>query len=307
MMSTKIVGFITFSFLLLSTNSLKAVDLLYVSLGESDVVTYDVSLSSASAIANSMTNFVTGVTWPRGIAVDSSNNVYVASNINSTVSKYNSSGLLLNNFNTDRPNGLALDSLGNIYVDGGISSTYLTKLSPAGSQLLNISLTGGPAGITVNSSGIIYVANYLNNSIQKFNQNGTELSPITSNLLSPISLGVDSIGNLYVTNEVANNVSKFDSSGNFITTIGSSSNLSSPFGISFDKFDNMYVSNYSGKSISKFDSSGNFQYSWSTGTSVPYFMAMAPVTVPEPSTYAMGLLATGFLAAIARRRKTRRG
>lgn len=39
--------------------------------------------------------------------------------------------------------------------------------------------------------------------------------------------------------------------------------------------------------------------------SINGLVSIAPV--PEPSTYAMGLLATGFLAAIARRRKTRRG
>ena len=37
------------------------------------------------------------------------------------------------------------------------------------------------------------------------------------------------------------------------------------------------------------------------------FNALTFSTVPEPSTYALGAIATGVMAAIARRRKARKG
>jgi hypothetical protein len=66
----------------------------------------------------------------------------------------------------------------------------------------------------------------------------------------------------------------------------------------------LYVSNIGDNSISKFDTSGNFLTSWSTGNASPYYLAFQPV--PEPSTYALGAIATGVMAAIARRRKARK-
>jgi hypothetical protein len=42
------------------------------------------------------------------------------------------------------------------------------------------------------------------------------------------------------------------------------------------------------------------------GTITIEAMSYAPATVPEPSTYALAAIATGVMAAIARRRKARR-
>ena len=39
----------------------------------------------------------------------------------------------------------------------------------------------------------------------------------------------------------------------------------------------------------------------------PAYLAFKSVTVPEASTYALGAIATGVMAAVARRRKARKG
>ncbi|MEI7923694.1 MAG: PEP-CTERM sorting domain-containing protein [Planctomycetota bacterium] len=79
-------------------------------------------------------------------------------------------------------------------------------------------------------------------------------------------------------------------------------NLNGPNGLKFDSTGNLYVVNYTNSTISKFNSSGTFLTSWSTGSS-PTFLAFKPVTVPEPSTYALATIATGVMAYLARRRK----
>ena len=126
-----------------------------------------------------------------------------------------------------------------------------------------------------------------------------------SGLVSPYGLAFDSTGNLYAGNYFGNTISKFNASGGFLSSIGSNSNLNGPRGLAFDSTGNLYAANDFNNTISKFDSSGNFLTSWSTGTANPRFLAFKPVTVPEPSTYALATIATGVMAYLARRRKAR--
>ena len=110
-----------------------------------------------------------------------------------------------------------------------------------------------------------------------------------------------------------NTIVKYDTTGNVGATIQAtqatfaSTNLNSPQGLAFDSSGNLYAANNTGNTISKFDPSGNFLTRWSMGsiTAFPRFIAFQPVAVPEPSTYALAAIATGVMAAIARRRKAR--
>ncbi|MCY2934688.1 MAG: PEP-CTERM sorting domain-containing protein [Planctomycetota bacterium] len=115
---------------------------------------------------------------------------------------------------------------------------------------------------------------------------------------------------LYVT--LSNNtIVSFDTTGNVGSTIAASvatfasTNLISPQGLAFDSSGNLYATNSSNNTISKFNSSGSFLTSWSTGAAAPIFLAFKPVSVPEPSTYALAAIATGVMAYLARRRKAR--
>ena len=63
-----------------------------------------------------------------------------------------------------------------------------------------------------------------------------------------------------------------------------------PKGLAFDTSGNFYVANYGNSLISKFDNAGVFQYSWSTGSTSPHFLAIRSIPVPEASTYTLGLL-----------------
>ena len=157
----------------------------------------------------------------------------------------------------------------------------------------------GPYGLAFDSMGNLYAANNSNNTISKFNSSGGYLSSISTNLNSPNGLAFDSTGNLYAANDSNNTISKFNSSGAYLSNI--STNLNNPNGLAFDSTGNLYAANYSNRTISKFNSSGTFLTSWSTGLNSPKFLAFN--TVPEPSTYALAAIATGLMAAIARRRK----
>jgi DNA-binding beta-propeller fold protein YncE len=119
-----------------------------------------------------------------------------------------------------------------------------------------------------------------------------------------MGLAFDSSGYLYAANNTSSTISKFDSAGIFVSSFSSISAY--PRGLAFDSLGNLYVSHSgSNNTISKFDPSGNFLTSWSM-TSTPRYIAFQPVSVPEPSTYALAAIATGVMAAVARRRKARK-
>jgi len=134
---------------------------------------------------------------PSAVAVDSSNNVYVADTGNHTIRKITPAGVVTTlaglagaigsadgtnsvaRFNT--PYGVAVDGSGNIYVGDNGNST-IRKITPAGvvTTLAGLSgVLGGddgpgsaarfeyPRGVAVDGSGNIYVADYYNFTIRK--------------------------------------------------------------------------------------------------------------------------------------------
>ena len=159
-----------------------------------------------------------------------------------------------------------------------------------------------PQGLAF-ASGNLYAANYGDSTISKFNSSGGYVSNLgVPDVNSPTGLAFDISGNLYAANYGDNTISKFNSSGGFLSQI--MNNLNNPKGLAFDISGNLYAANNGNNTISKYNSSGIFLTSWSTGVA-PAFIAFQPVSVPEPSTYALAAIATGVMAAIARRRKVR--
>ena len=310
----KRLGRIAFSmvWLLAFAAPLPAVDILYVSMGDGTIVTFDTTGNNGSTIAATKAVFAnTNLNGPQGLAFDSSGNLYAANTFDGTsgtISKFNAAGAYVSNItsNLNRPHSLAFDSSGNLYASNA-NDNSISKFNAAGTYVSNISNVNIPHSLAFDSSGNLYAANpYVGNgAISKFNASGTYVSNITSNLNRPGGLAFDSTGNLYAANSIGNTISKFNASGGFLSSIGSSSNLNDPLGLAFDSSGNLYVSNVYDSTISKFDASGNFLTSWITGTASVRYLAFKSVTVPEPSTYALAAIAKGVMAFVARRRKAR--
>ncbi|MGD1019973.1 MAG: hypothetical protein ABSA12_11725 [Verrucomicrobiia bacterium] len=255
--------------------------------------------------------------YPAGIAVDSSDNVYVADTDNSTIRR----GALLSSSpsyivaTSDWPTGAGSDSGGGIVAcgsnvtlcatttgcytfgnwteDGNVVSTSPCYEFIAESNRVlvanfiavysyNILLTtwgtnedmvesfdqngnenplfanlgsAGPLGMVFDSQGNLYVANYLANTIQKFDTTGNGSIFASSGLSGPAGLAFNGDGNLYVANMDGNTIVKFDAYGN--GTVFANSGLDGPIGLAFDSSGNLYVANYMGNTIVKFDPSAN--------------------------------------------------
>ena len=120
--------------------------------------------------------------------------------------------------NLGYPRGLAFDSSGNLYA-ANYNYFTISKFDSTGTFLSTIGsypTLNAPTGITFDSSGNLYAANYSNN-IRKFDSTGTFVSTIGSsgNLSYPAGLAFDSSGNFFAAN-AGSTISKFDSSGNFL-------------------------------------------------------------------------------------------
>ncbi|MFW9996094.1 MAG: hypothetical protein ACFFD4_28900 [Candidatus Odinarchaeota archaeon] len=189
---------------------------------------------------------------PMGIAVDSSDYVYVSDFGNDRVVKYTSGG------------------------------SYITSW---GSDTLD-----GPWGITLDGTGYVYVADHNNNRVVKYTSSGSYVTSWGSDRLNlPTSITIDNAGYLYVASAGFDEVVKYTTSGTFVTSWGGfgydDGHFLSPWGITADDSGYIYVSDVTGR-VQKFTVSGAFIVSWgASGTGDGQFNIPSSITVDNNSGY----------------------
>jgi uncharacterized protein (TIGR03437 family) len=182
------------------------------------------------------------------------------------------------------PRGIAVDSAGNVYIADSyanrvrkVSNGVITTI--AGNGTYGFSGDNGPAasaelaepfGLAVDSAGNLYIADWGNNRIREVSNgvittvagaaaNGTccfngDGGPATSaQIIEPEDIAVDSAGNLYIADYVDHSVRKV--SGGVITTVAgngtqgfsgdngpaTSAQLAGPYGVAVDSAGNIYI------------------------------------------------------------------
>jgi len=186
---------------------------------------------------------------PKGVAVDSSGNVYISDYINNRIRKITSGGLVTTlagngtaafadglgtNASFNEPLGIAVDSSGNVYV-GDALNRRIRKITPGGlvSTLAGSGAIGSADGLGTNAT---------------FN--------------GPTSLVVDSLGNVYVADTSNNRIRKITPGGLVSTLAGSGSytfgdgtgagaSFASPDGVGLDSSGNLYVADQGNNRIRK--------------------------------------------------------
>ena len=224
--------------------------------------------------------------YPRGVAVDSSGNVYVADRSNNRVEKFTSTGTYITQWTGSSPNqlsnpsGVAVDASGNVYVtDTGnnrvekFTSTgaFITKWGSSGSGNSEFG-SPGPYGVAVDNSGNVYVVDYGNSRIEKFSSTGAFTTTWghsgnqNGNFTHPYGVAVDSSGNVYVTDTGNNRVEKFTSTGAFILAWGSTGSgngeFDAPVYVASDPYGNVYVTDYNNRRVQKFTGTGTYLSQW---------------------------------------------
>lgn len=246
--------------------------------------------------------------YPDGIAVDNSGNLFIADRGNNEVREMSASGVVttfagsgaqgaLDGTGTAAqfyyPEGIAIDSSNNLYVTDR-ANNLIRKITSAGvvSTLAGSGTAGSadgtgtsaqfnaPYGIAVDTSGTLYVVDSGNNEIRKITSAGvvTTLAGqlIAGNLdgtgsaaqfSTPYGIVIALSGDLYVTDSGNNTVRKVTTGGvvttfagdgttGYIDATGTAAELRHPFGITVNASSNFYVTDRSNYRIRMIASSG---------------------------------------------------
>jgi hypothetical protein len=232
---------------------------------------------------------------PRGVAVDTSGNVYVAAF--RRIEKYTNTGSLITQWGSygsgdgqfDQISGIAVDASGNVYVTDTYIGTFpnaprVQKFTSTGTFITKWGSFGGGdgqfydhKGLAVDPSGNVFVADTGNYRIQKFDATGTFLTKWGSSgngdgqFVNPVAVAVDGSGNVYVTEEGSivtggGRVQKFTNSGVFITSWGSVGSgygqFDGAYGVAVDTSGNVYVIDRNNHRVERFDSTGKLIAMW---------------------------------------------
>jgi sugar lactone lactonase YvrE len=158
---------------------------------------------------------------PQGLAVDASNNVYVADTGNSAVVEIPSNIALggavplLNYPGAPKfvnPVAVAVDTQGNVYVaDTKVAGAVIVELPPGGGDLVNVpgpqfqntksAGLASPNGVAVDAAGDVYVSDSVKNVVVEIPSASGQNPPFNLNfpgLNGPAGIALDASGNVYV-------------------------------------------------------------------------------------------------------------
>ncbi len=225
---------------------------------------------------------------PRGVAVDTNGDVFVADAGNNTIRMITSAGVVTtfagfagvagssdgtnDSARFNFPAGVALDSNGNLYVADYYNDT-IRKVTPTGVVTTLAGSPGnagtndgmgtnaqfdGPSGVAVDSAGNIYVAEFgsPNNAIRKVTTAGM-VTTLPAGGFEPYAVAVDSAGDVFSVNAGSGNIVEFTPAGTnwMVTTLAGG--FFHPEGIAVDVESNLYVANSDDDTVSKVTPGGS--------------------------------------------------
>jgi tripartite motif-containing protein 71 len=222
---------------------------------------------------------------PHGIAIDSSDNVYVDDEERQDVQKFDSNGTFISKLGSggsgmgqfsNRLEDVAVDRSDNVYVvDRGnerimkfdSNGTFLSSIGSRGTENGQLKL---PWGVAFDSSDKIYITDRGNHRIQVFSPEGQFIAKFggTEEQFPHLhGIAVDSSNNIYVTDErPLHVVQKLDHNGQIVEQWGGKGEAPGQFkylhGIAFDSNGNMYVVDTQNTRIQKFSPDGQFIKAW---------------------------------------------
>jgi tripartite motif-containing protein 71 len=287
---------------------------------------------------NKSINLPSSIDGAAGVAVDSSDDIWVADTGNARIREYTNAGTLIQTIGTTgsgngqfaRPYDLGVDPSGNVWVIDAVNNN-LQEFASDGTFVRSVgSLGTGPGqfdfdrGLAVDASGNVWVAG--NQRIEEFNNSGNFVQQISgyyplriggrSELLDPLDVTIDPFGNVWVSEFQSNKVVELSATGTYIKSIS----LYYPLGITSDATGNIW---FFASGMEEFSNAGSLIQSFPFNPNLPagepsglavdslenvwvtQFQSNGRANrideyspVPEPSTFVLGVLAALMLGAL---------
>ncbi len=250
-----------------------------------------------------------GMSGPTGMAIDSRGNFYVANSNDGTVRKFSSSGTDLGVFATSTSSlvsGIAIDSQDNVYVgDWSPGNGEIRRYAPDGTDLGvfaqhsidELPNAFGPSSyfaMSFDPFGSLWAVDDFFGRLYKFSTDGVNLLDVR--LGDTFAMAIADSGDVYVHHFADGNygIQRFSNSGDDLGFIARDIEFAT--GMTFDEDGNLLVSYFDSGSIHRFSTDGQDLGTFASGLSAPTSL-ISIQAVPEPSTWAIGLLAiTSFVA-----------
>jgi len=237
-----------------------------------------VELSPTGAAISSSSGYTDlSLSVPFGLAIDSTGDVFVANQGNSTLSKFGPSwGSILSPFpvsggGLSTPFGLAVDSFGNVWAGG--YGTGLSEFTASGTAITTApgyytSVQGSPYIPAADPSGDIWSGGYGGSGVTDYVYTGsatppTEIPYSTPTFASVLGTGIDAAGNIWFSNSSGSgNVIKFDNAGSGTFTSDATNpitvgGISSPTGLAIDGLGNIWIASSGGYAVSEITNAGD--------------------------------------------------
>ena len=222
------------------------------------------ALSSTDISSGVMVTSSTVGTWPYGIAIDASGNIWTANHAAAgRISETTSSGAFVRTVKVGSgPIGIAIDASGNIWTANWSAGT-ISETTSSGAFVQTVTVGLYPHDIAIDASGNIWTVNNGAGTISETTSSGAFVRTVTVGSY-PYSIAIDASGNIWTTNYVAaGTISETTSSGGFVRTVTVGT---WPEGIAIDASGNVWTVNNGAGTISETTSSGAFVTTVSVGS-----------------------------------------
>ncbi|HEY5039980.1 MAG TPA: NHL repeat-containing protein, partial [bacterium] len=186
--------------------------------------------------------------YPRGIAVDSHNDIYVADSRNHRIQKFSAKNWQL------------IEEFGGFFNLGGGDQKKLESTAPG---KLN-----EPNGIAIGPDDMVYVIDTWNSRVQVFSPKGKNKRTFTTDdgFFGPREVVSDANGFVYVADTGKHRIVKFDPKGKKVRAWGikgdKKGEFNEPIGLALDQSGNLYVADRLNFRIQVFNSDGQFLKEW---------------------------------------------
>jgi len=218
--------------------------------GNADVLEWSPASSTVS-VPFGTPDPLASVYYLYGLALDSTNNLYVADDHTTAVYQFNAATTNLSSVMSSliSPAGVKVDGAGNVYAaDAG---SGIVKEWSGGTVATLVSGLMAPWGLALDAATNVYITDEASNMVFELS-GGTLTTLVSSNqgLTMPRGVGVDGGGNVYILDVGHAAVKEWVAASNtLVTLIPASDGLAAYFGMTVDAAGNVYVADCGNNAI----------------------------------------------------------